>query len=67
MDFLHDTGGGGRNRGHRLLIFQLQNGLVLGDSVAFLHENANDNAGIGALAQLGKFYVHKLNRQHARS
>ncbi len=58
MDLFHDTGGGGGNRGHGLFVFQLQNGLVLGDGVAFFHKDADDDAGIGALTQLGKFYIH---------
>jgi hypothetical protein len=50
----------GRNGGHGLFILQFQNGLVLGDRVALLHEKVDHDAGIGALTQLWKFYVHKI-------
>ncbi len=65
VNFFHDAGGGGWNRSDGLFIFQLQDRLVFGHGVAFFHKNADNDAGIGAFAQLGKFYIHKSKREDA--
>ena len=58
MDFFHDAGAGGRDGGHGFFVFQLHDGLILGDGVALLHENADHDAGIGAFTELGEFDIH---------
>ena len=60
-----DPGGRGRNGSHGLFIFQFEDGLILCDRVAFLHEDIDHDAGIRPLAKLGKFYIHKINQANS--
>ena len=65
VNFGDDAGGRGRNRSHGLFIFQFEDGLILGDRVAFLHEDIDHDAGIRAFTELGKFYIHKINQANS--
>ena len=58
INFFHDACAGGRNGSHSLFVFQFHDCLILGNHVTDLHENANNDAGIGAFTQFGKFYIH---------
>ena len=50
--------GGGRNGRDRLLVLQLEDGLVFGDRVAFFDEQVHHGARIGAFTEMRKFQVH---------
>jgi hypothetical protein len=61
MNLRHHSGAWRRNRTNRLLSFQLHEGLVFFNLLAFGNQNADDCAGLYAFGELRKFDVHAEN------
>ena len=48
-----------RDRTHRFLGFELHDGLIFFDFLAFGDQDAYDRAGLYTFSELGKFHVHE--------
>jgi hypothetical protein len=46
VDFGHDAPGRSRNRRDGFFVFEFDDGLVFGNRVAFIHEDADDHATV---------------------